>query len=106
MVEAYRKRRKLVHELLSDIPGINVNMPQGAFYFFPNAKDYIGTSTANFSIESVSDLCKYLLEDAHVSVVTGEAFGDPECFRLSYAASEHELRLASKKIKTSLSKLS
>lgn len=106
MAKAYEKRRALVHGLLSDVPGFEVNMPQGAFYFFPNVKHYLGTSTGETKIDSINDLCMFLLEDANVSLVTGEAFGDPECLRLSYAASEEELKLAISKIKTSLAKLS
>ncbi|MEM6642053.1 MAG: pyridoxal phosphate-dependent aminotransferase [Bacteroidota bacterium] len=106
MAEAYKHRRSLVHGLLSEVPGFEVNMPQGAFYFFPNVKHYLGTSTENVKIDSVNDLCLYLLEDANVSLVTGEAFGDPECLRLSYAASEEDLKMAIAKIKGSLSKLS
>ncbi len=106
MAKAYELRRTLVHELLSEVPGFSVNMPQGAFYFFPNVRHYLGTSTSDVKIESVNDLCMFLLEDANVSLVTGEAFGDPECLRLSYAASEDNLKLAISRIKTSLAKLS
>ena len=105
MAKAYENRRGLVHGLLSEIPGFEVNMPQGAFYFFPNVKHYLGTSFQSTKIDSVNDLCMFLLEDAKVSLVTGEAFGDPECLRLSYAASEEELRLAISKMKSSLAKL-
>lgn len=106
MAKAYENRRALVYDLLKEIPGFEVNMPQGAFYFFPNVKSYIGKEGEGVKINSVNDLCMYLLEDAHVSLVTGEAFGDPECLRLSYAASESELRSAIAKVKESLAKLS
>ncbi|MEQ9468704.1 MAG: pyridoxal phosphate-dependent aminotransferase [Ekhidna sp.] len=106
MTKAYEKRRALVYDLLKEIPGFEVNMPQGAFYFFPNVRYYLGKSHGDMKIETVSDLCMYLLEDAHVSLVTGEAFGDPECLRLSYAASEEELKTAIAKVKESLAKLS
>ena len=106
MAEAYESRRALVYDLLREIPGFEVNMPQGAFYFFPNVKHYIGKEGEGVKINSVNDLCMYLLEDAHVSLVTGEAFGDPECLRLSYAASESELKSAIAKVKESLAKLS
>ncbi|MEM9896328.1 MAG: pyridoxal phosphate-dependent aminotransferase [Bacteroidota bacterium] len=106
MANAYKKRRGIVHGLLGEIDGIKVNMPQGAFYFFPNVSDYIGLSTGAVKINSVNDLCMFLLEDAQVSVVTGEAFGDPDCLRLSYAASEDQLRKAINQVKDSLSKLS
>lgn len=106
MARAYEKRRALVYDLLKDIPGFEVNMPEGAFYFFPNVRHYLGTSNGDIKIQTVNDLCLYLLEDAHVSLVTGEAFGDPECLRLSYAASEEELKVAIARIKESLAKLS
>ncbi|MEM9325623.1 MAG: pyridoxal phosphate-dependent aminotransferase, partial [Bacteroidota bacterium] len=101
MAEAYRQRRELVHGLLSDIPGFKVNFPQGAFYFFPDISSYFGKGP----IKDASDFCLYLLEDAHVSLVTGQAFGSPNCIRLSYAASEEELKEAVERIKTSLAKL-
>ena len=106
MKEAYKKRRSLVFDLLRAIPGFEVNMPQGAFYFFPNVSHYIGKASSKAKINTVNDLCLYLLEDAKVSLVTGEAFGNPECLRLSYAASEDELRKASARIKESLARLS
>lgn len=105
MAKAYEKRRALVYDLLKEIPGFEVNMPQGAFYFFPNVKYYLGKSFGETKINTVNDLCLYLLEDAQVSLVTGEAFGDSECLRLSYAASEEELKTAIAKIKVSLAKL-
>lgn len=101
MAEAYENRRKLVHGLLSDLPGVEVNMPQGAFYFFPDVSSYFGKG----KIKNASDLCIYLLEEANVSLVTGEAFGDPNCIRLSYAASEKNLKEAISRIKVALGKL-
>lgn len=106
MVKKYKERRELVHGLLSDIPGFEVNMPQGAFYFFPNVSSYFGKSVGDKKINDASDLCLYLLEDAHVSLVSGDAFGNPDCVRLSYAASVEDLKLAISKIKESLKKLS
>jgi aspartate aminotransferase len=106
MSEAYKYRRSLVYNLLKEIPGFELNMPEGAFYFFPNVKSFIGKSTGDTTINSISDLCIYLLEDANVSLVTGEAFGDPDCLRLSYAASENDLKSAIDKMKVSLAKLS
>jgi aspartate aminotransferase len=105
MVRAYEDRRAIVFELLKGILGFEVNMPQGAFYFFPNVKYYIGKSYGETKINSVNDLCIFLLEDARVSLVTGEAFGDDECLRLSYAASEDDLRTAIARMKESLAKL-
>ena len=106
MVTEYRNRRELVHRLLSEIPGFEVNLPEGAFYFFPNVRSYFGKKYVGGEISNASDLCMYLLEDARVSLVTGEAFGNPECLRLSYAASEEELKTAIGRIKESLQKLS
>ncbi len=101
MAEAYLHRRTLVFDMLQEIPGWEVNMPEGAFYFFPNVKDNFNRG----KIKDSSDLCMYLLEDAEVSLVTGEAFGAPECVRLSYAASEDQLKTAIKRIKSSIEKL-
>ncbi len=101
MVEEYKKRRALVHQLLSEIPGFKVNMPQGAFYFFPDISEYFGKGP----IQNASDFCMYILENAHVSLVEGGAFGEPNGIRLSYAASEEELREAIRRIKEVLAKL-
>ena len=105
MAKAYLKRRSLVHGLLEDIPGIKTNMPQGAFYFFPDVSSYFGKSDGETTIHNASDFCIYLLEKAHVSLVTGEAFGAPNCIRLSYAASEENLIEALKRIKETLAGL-
>jgi aspartate aminotransferase len=106
MIEEYGKRRELVYNLLSEIPGLKTLMPSGAFYFFPDVSDYFGKSFNGKPIKNASDLSMYLLEEAHVSVVTGDAFGIPECVRLSYAASREDLTEAIKRIKNALSKLS
>ncbi|TRX53077.1 pyridoxal phosphate-dependent aminotransferase [Fulvivirga sp. M361] len=106
MAAAYLKRRDMVHELLKEIPGVNLNIPQGAFYFFPDVSSYFGKSNGDVTISNATDLCMYILEKAHVSIVTGEAFGDPRCVRISYAASEENLREAVKRIKAVLSELS
>jgi aspartate aminotransferase len=106
MAKEYRKRRDLVHKLLSAIPGFKVNMPAGAFYFFPDVSSYYGKSDGNNVIKDGDDLCLYLLETAQVSLVTGDAFGDPNCIRLSYAASEENLKEAVIRITAALSKLS
>ena len=106
MTEEYGRRRQLVFDLLSDLPGVEVNMPQGAFYFFPDVSFYFGKSNGSTTINNASDLCLFLLENAHVSLVTGEAFGDPNCIRLSYAASEDNLKTAVGRIKENLAKLS
>lgn len=106
MSKAYLKRRDLVYNLLKEIPGLKVNLPTGAFYFFPDVSSFFGKSAGNITINNGTDLCMYILEKAHVSLVTGEAFGDPDCIRLSYAASEEDLKEAIKRIKEVLSELS
>lgn len=105
MAAEYLKRRELVHSLLVEIPDFKVNMPTGAFYFFPEISSYFGTSYGDYKIETASDLCMYLLNEANVSLVTGEAFGSPECVRLSYAASEKDLKEAIRRIKVAVEKL-
>lgn len=106
MADEYFERRQLVHDLLLEIPGLKVNMPKGAFYFFPEISSYFGKSNGDIKINNASDLCMYLLNEAHVSLVTGDAFGSPECVRLSYAASEEDLKEAISRLKVALSKLS
>lgn len=101
MAKAYKKRRSLVYDLLKEIPGFQVNMPAGAFYFFPNVSAYFGKK----GIKDANDLSMYLLEEAHVSTVEGGAFGDPACIRISYAASEADLIEAMKRMKTALAKI-
>lgn len=101
MAKAYETRRELVYGLLKQIPGFKVNYPQGAFYFFPDISAYFGKP----GIKDASDFCLYILEKAHVSLVTGAAFGAPNCIRLSYAASEDELKTAVSRIKEALAAL-
>lgn len=105
MREEFRKRRDLVYGLLKEIPNIIVNLPDGAFYFFPEVKHYFGKSFNGNVINNAEDLCLYLLNEAHVSLVTGEAFGNENCIRISYAAAEDKLRLAVKQISTALAAL-
>ncbi|GIV37428.1 MAG: hypothetical protein KatS3mg032_1807 [Cyclobacteriaceae bacterium] len=105
MAEEYRKRRDVVYTMLKEIPGIKSNYPQGAFYFFPDVSHYFGKTDGGRLIRNDLDLCLYLLEKAHVSLVPGGAFGDANCIRLSYAASEAELREALSRIKTALASL-
>lgn len=105
MKEAYQKRRDLVYELLKEIPGLKTNLPDGAFYFFPDISSYFGKTDGNVVINTAEDLCMYLLNDAHVSLVTGAAFGSPNNIRFSYATSEEILREGMNRIKESLSKL-
>jgi aspartate aminotransferase len=105
MVEEYHKRRDIVYNLLKEIPGIKSNYPQGAFYFFPDVSYFYGKSDGTSKIRNGDDLCLFLLEKAHVSLVPGGAFGDENCLRLSYAASEKDLREALKRMKESLATL-
>lgn len=105
MREAFLRRRDLVLGLLKEIPGLKCNVPQGAFYVFPEVKSFFGKSYNGKVINNAEELCLFLLEDAQVALVTGEAFGDGNCIRISYAASEAELMEAMKRVKTSLAKL-
>jgi len=105
MVKAYHKRRDIVYNLLREIPGVKANYPQGAFYFFPDVSYYYGKKDGDRVIKDGDDLCLYLLEKAHVSLVPGGAFGEDRCIRLSYAASEKELTDAMGRIKDALAHL-
>lgn len=105
MVAEYRQRREIVYELLKNIPGVKCNYPQGAFYFFPDVSSYFGKSDGSTTIKNGDDFCLYMLEQAHVSLVPGDAFGEEKCVRLSYAASEKDLREALKRIREALAKL-
>ena len=102
---AFHKRRDLMLEMLSEIPGMRTNIPDGAFYIFPDVSHYFGKSDGKKIISNSSDLCMYILNDAHVALVDGEAFGSPNCVRISYAASEENLIEAVKRMKKSLAKL-
>ena len=106
MKETFLKRRNMLVSLLKDIPGIKCNIPQGAFYVFPDISSYFGKSYANEIINNANDFCMYLLNFAHVACVAGDAFGNPECIRISYAASDKKLSDAVSRIKTHLAKLS
>jgi aspartate aminotransferase len=99
MAAAYLKRRDMVYELLQEIPGVKTNLPQGAFYFFPDVSAYFGKSDGTVTINDASELCLYILEKAHVSLVSGDAFGDPDCIRFSYAASDDDLKEAVSRLK-------
>lgn len=105
MKKSFENRRKLVLDLLNDIPGLKNNVPEGAFYVFPDVSHYFGTSSGEHRIESATDFTNYLLETEFVALVTGEAFGDPNCVRISYAASESQLKEALERIKRALKKL-
>jgi aspartate aminotransferase len=103
MVAEFAKRRALVIDLFSDIPGFQVNHPEGAFYLFPNVSNLFGKSNGTRTINNADDLVDILLEEAHVGTVSGSAFGNDDCIRLSYAASEDNLKTAAKQIKEVLS---
>ena len=106
MKETFLKRRNMLVKLLKEIPGIKCNIPQGAFYVFPDISSYFGKSYANEVINNANDFCMYLLNFAHVACVAGDAFGNPECIRISYAASDKKLTDAVSRIKIHLAKLS
>jgi len=106
MVKAFYNRRELVIKLLSEIPGIKTYQPDGAFYIFPNVADYFGLSDGKTLIENDSDFCLYLLDKAHVAIVPGSAFGNPNCVRISYATSNDKLIEAIDRIKIALADLS
>ena len=105
MRKAFERRRDLIVELAKDIEGLEVNFPQGAFYLFPKCSSFYGKTDGTRIINSSTDLALYLLEVAHVATVGGDAFGDPECFRMSYATSDDNIREAMRRIKTALGQL-
>ena len=94
MKTAFLKRRDMVLQLLQEIPGVKVNLPLGAFYIFPDISAYFGKKSDKMEINNATDFCDYILQEAFVAVVSGAAFGADECFRISYAASEEELKEA------------
>ena len=106
MREQFRKRRDLVYGLLKDIVGVKVNLPDGAFYFFPDVTSFFGKSYNGRTIKDADELSLYLLEEGHVATVGGDSFGDTKSIRLSYAAAEDVLVEAIKRIKEALGKLS
>lgn len=105
MVAAYRQRRDLCMELLQDIPGLQLSNPLGAFYLFPDVSAYFGYTDGKVTIQNAEALCMYLLQEAHVSLVPGSAFGVSQCIRLSYAATEEQLKAACQQMKSALAKL-
>ncbi len=107
MKEAFARRRQLVYDLLNDIPGVKTNLPQGAFYFFPEISSFFGKKDGNGNvIQNSADLALYLLNEGHVATVGGDSFGNNNYIRLSYAASDENLKEALRRIKEALSKLS
>jgi aspartate aminotransferase len=116
MRETFRKRRDMMYELLKEIPGFKVTLPQGAFYFFPDISNLYGKHVPKDTvyaktyqktvIENSTDMCMYLLYDANVALVQGIAFGDDNCIRLSYATSDDKLKEAARRIKAAILALS
>jgi len=105
MKEVFQRRRDLVVRLAKEIKGMKVNVPQGAFYLFPEVDEFFGKSCDGYLINTASDLAMYLLEKAHVATVSGEAFGSPKCLRFSYATSDELLVEALRRIKEALENL-
>lgn len=105
MRKAFERRRDLIVKLAKEIPGLEVNCPQGAFYLFPKCSGFYGKSYEGKNINNSTDLAMFLLEEGHVATVGGDAFGDPECFRMSYATSDDNIREAMRRIKETLAKL-
>ena len=105
MRDSFRRRRDLVLKMMADIPGWKFNKPMGAFYVFPDVTEFFGKTDGESIIRNATDFCMYLMKDAKVSLVTGEAFGDERCVRLSFATSDELLTEALKRIKASLQKL-
>ena len=105
MRQAFERRRNLIVELAKDIPGLEVNVPEGAFYLCPKCSSFFGKSDGTTVVKNSTDLALYLLEKGHVATVGGDAFGDPECFRMSYATSDDNIREAMRRIKESLAEL-
>lgn len=105
MVAAFQRRKDFVYDLMKDIPGIKMNQPKGAFYFFPDVSSYFGKSYNGQVIKDATDLCMFLLNEGLVALVSGDAFGNPECLRISYATSEDILRESINRIKNTLALL-
>ena len=105
MRQAFERRRDLIVKLAKEIPGLEVNVPEGAFYLFPKCSSFYGKSDGEVTINNSTDFAMYLLEKGHVATVGGDAFGDPECFRMSYATSDENIIEAMKRIKDTVSKL-
>ncbi len=102
---AFERRKNLIVELARQIPGLEVNVPQGAFYLFPKCSSFFGKTDGSVTVNNSTDLAMYLLEVGHVATVGGDAFGSPECFRMSYATSDENIIEAMRRIKEALSRL-
>ena len=105
MRQAFQRRRDLIVKLAKEIPGLEVNVPDGAFYLFPKCSSFFGKTDGKRTINTSTDFSMYLLEEGHVATVAGDAFGDPQCFRMSYATSDDNIREAMRRVKTVLAKL-
>ena len=105
MRQAFERRRNLIVDLARQIPGLEVNVPEGAFYLFPKCSSFYGKKVGDRVINNSTDLAMYLLEEGHVATVGGDAFGDPACFRMSYATSDDNIRESMKRIAEALGKL-
>ena len=105
MRQAFERRRDLIVKLAKDIPGLEVNVPEGAFYLFPKCSSFFGKSDGKTTINNSTDFAMYLLEKGHVASVGGDAFGDPDCFRMSYATSDENIVEAMRRIKEVLADL-
>jgi aspartate aminotransferase len=105
MRDAFKKRRDLVLGLLKEIPGVKTTVPDGAFYIFPDISYYFGKSYNNYHIKNSNDLSMFLLEEGNIALVSGDAFGDDNCMRFSYATSEERLIESVKRVKEALAKL-
>ena len=103
--KAFQRRRDIIVNLAKDIPGLKVNIPQGAFYLFPKCSSFFGKSNGKYTINNSTDFAMYLLEEGHVATVGGDDFGSPDCFRMSYATSDNNIKEALQRIKDALSKL-
>ena len=105
MRQAFERRKNLIVKLAKEIPGLEVNDPQGAFYRCPKCSSFFGKKDGDRVINNSTDLAMYLLEVGHVATVGGDAFGSPECFRMSYATSDENIVEAMKRIKETLARL-
>lgn len=105
MRKAFERRRDLIVSLAKEIPGLEVNVPEGAFYLFPKCSSFFGKTDGTHTINNSTDFALYLLEVGHVATVAGDAFGDPECFRMSYATSDENIRKAMSRIKAAVANL-
>jgi len=105
MRHAFLRRRDLICSLMSEVPGLKLRVPQGAFYIMPEVTNYLGKKAGEIEIKTSDDLALYLLDKAHVATVGGTAFGAPECLRISYAAADDHIKEAASRIKAALAEI-